>query len=82
MWNQISACSFSLGLKNCIHIHFSVQFTVLDLVSYLMGPTGTGQVNVTRPVGSTLSSSAEFKHRNISANAVHVCGDWQHLKGH
>jgi hypothetical protein len=28
-----------------------------------------------------LSWSAEFKHRNISANAVHVCGDWQHLKG-
>jgi hypothetical protein len=47
-----------------------------------MEPTGTGQVNVTCPVGSTLSWSVEFKHRNISANAVHVCGDWQHLKGH
>jgi hypothetical protein len=46
-----------------------------DLVSYLMEPTGTGQVNVTCPVGSTLSWSAEFKHRNISAisaTAVHI----------
>jgi hypothetical protein len=34
--------------------------------------TGTGQVNVTCPVGSTLSWSAEFKHRNISAIAVHA----------
>jgi hypothetical protein len=40
-------------------------------------------VNVTCPDGSTLSWSAEFKHTlNISANAVHVCGDWQHLEGH
>jgi hypothetical protein len=54
----------------------------LDLVSYLMEPTDTGQVNVTCPVSSTSSWSAEFKHRHISANAVHVCGDWQHLKGH
>jgi hypothetical protein len=45
-------------------------------------PTGTGQVNATRPVGSTLSWSAQFKHRHISVNAVHVWGDWQHLKGH
>jgi hypothetical protein len=37
------------------------------------GTGGTGQVCC--PVGSTLSWSAEFKHRNISANAVHVCGD-------
>jgi hypothetical protein len=34
------------------------------------------------PVGSTLSWSAEFKHRKISAHAVHIWGDWQHLKGH
>jgi hypothetical protein len=54
----------------------------LDLVSCLMEPTGTGQVNVTCPVGSTLSWSAEFKHRKISAHAVHIWGDWQHLKGH
>jgi hypothetical protein len=38
--------------------------------------------NATCPVGSTLSWSAEFKHRNISAHAVHILGDWQHLKGH
>jgi hypothetical protein len=39
--------------------------------------------NLTSQVGSTLSWSAEFKHRNILAiNDVHVCGDWQHLKGH
>jgi hypothetical protein len=37
-------------------------------VSYLMEPTG----QVTCPVGSTSSWSAEFKHRNISAKAVHV----------
>jgi hypothetical protein len=43
--------SFSLDLKNCIH--FSVQFTwILCLIIEL---TGTGQVNVTCPVGSTLS---------------------------
>jgi hypothetical protein len=34
------------------------------------------------PICSPLSWLAEFKHRNISANAVHVCGDWQHLKVH
>jgi hypothetical protein len=33
-------------------------------------------------VCSTLSWSAEFKHINISAHAVHIWGDWQHLKGH
>jgi hypothetical protein len=71
--------SFSLNPKNCIH--FSVQFSWI-LCLYLVEPTDTGQVNVTCPVGSTLSWSAEFKHRNISANAVHIWGDWQHLKGH
>jgi hypothetical protein len=43
--------SFSLDLKN-------YQFLCaiyLDLVSCLMEPTGTGQVNATCPVGSTLS---------------------------
>jgi hypothetical protein len=35
---------------------FGVLFhDYLDLVSYLMEPTGTGQVNVTCPVGSTLA---------------------------
>jgi hypothetical protein len=64
--------SFSLDLKNCIH--FSAQFTwILCLIWWNL--TCTGQVNDTCPVGSTLSWSAEFKHRNISANAVHVCGD-------
>jgi hypothetical protein len=38
--------------------------------------------NLTSRVRSTLRWSAELKHRNILANAVHVCGDWQHLKRH
>jgi hypothetical protein len=79
MWNQISAC-FMFTWPEQLYSFLSAIY--LDLVSYLMGPTGTGQVNVTCPVGSTLSWSAEFKHRNISANAEHVWGDWQHLKGH
>jgi hypothetical protein len=66
--------SFSLDLKNCIN--FSVQFTwILCFVWWNM-------VNATCPVGSTLSWSAEFKHRNISAHTIHIWGDWQHLKGH
>jgi hypothetical protein len=69
--------SFSLDRKTV-----SICAIYLDLVSCQMEPTGTGQENVTCPVGSTLSWSAEFKHRHISANAVHVWGDWQHLKGH
>jgi hypothetical protein len=72
----------NLGL---FHFHLTwktVSISQCNIVSYLMESTGTGQVNVTCPVSSTLSWSAEFKHRNISANAVHVWGDWQHLKGH
>jgi hypothetical protein len=79
MWNQFSAC-FSFTWPEKLHPFLCAIY--LDLVSYLMEHTGTGQVNVTCPVGSTLSWSAEFKHRNISANAVHIWGDWQHLKDH
>jgi hypothetical protein len=79
MWNQISACFIFTSPKK---LYPFLSAIYLDLVSYMMEPTGTGQVNVICPVGSTLSWSAEFKHRNISANAVHVCGDLQHLKGH
>jgi hypothetical protein len=79
MWNQISAC-FIFTSPEKLYPFLCAMY--LDLVSCLMEPTGTGQVNVTCPVGSTLSLSAEFKHRNISANAVHIWGDWQHLQGH
>jgi hypothetical protein len=73
MWNQISAC-FIFTWPDKMYPLLSAIY--LDLVSYLMEPTGTGQVNVTCPVSSTLS------YRNISPNAVlvHVWGDWQHLK--
>jgi hypothetical protein len=78
MWNQISLFHFHLTWK-------TVSISLCNLPGscvYLMEPAGTGQVNVTCPVSSTLSWSAEFKHRNISAHAVHIWGDWQHLKGH
>jgi hypothetical protein len=67
MWNQISAC-FIFTWPEKLYPFLSAIY--LDLVSYLMEPTGTGQVNVTCPVGSTLSWSAEFKHRNISARRL------------
>jgi hypothetical protein len=77
MWNQISAC-FIFTLPEKLYPFLSALNLDLDL----MEPTGTGQENVTCPLGSTVSWSAEFKQRNISANSVHVCGDWQHPKGH
>jgi hypothetical protein len=43
--------SFSLDMKNSPFL----CAIYLDLVSCLMEPTGTGQVNATCPVGSTLS---------------------------
>jgi hypothetical protein len=71
MWNQISAC-FIFTWPEQLYPFLSAIYLVF--VSYLMEPTCTGQVNVTVtcPVGSALSWSAEFKHRNISVNAVHV----------
>jgi hypothetical protein len=44
--------SFSLDLKN---LYPFLSAIYQDLVSYLMEPTGTEQVNATCPVGSTLS---------------------------
>jgi hypothetical protein len=80
MWNQISACIIFTWPEK---LHSISQCNLPgSCVLSVMEPTGTGQVNATCPVGSTLSWSAEIKHRNISANAVHVWGDWQHLKGH
>jgi hypothetical protein len=52
MWNQISAC-FIFTLPEKLYRFLSAIY--LDLVSYLMEPAGTGQVNATCPVGSTLS---------------------------
>jgi hypothetical protein len=52
MWNQISAC-FIFTSPEKLYPFLSAIY--LDLVSYLMEPTGTGQVNATCPVGSTLS---------------------------
>jgi hypothetical protein len=80
MWNQISARFIFTWPENMYYPFLSALY--LDLMSYLMESTGTGQVNATCPVGSTLGWSAEFKHINISANSVHSWGDWQHLKGH
>jgi hypothetical protein len=79
MWNQISACFIFTWPEN---LHPFLCAIYLDLVPCLMEPTCTGQVNATCPVGSTLSWSAELKHRNISAHTVHIWWDWQHLKGH
>jgi hypothetical protein len=80
MWKHISA-RFIFTWSEKLYPFLSAIY--LDLVSYLMEPTGTGQVCY--PVHcQSVPPSAEFKHRNISANAVHmyVWGDWQHLKGH
>jgi hypothetical protein len=62
MWNQISACFIFIWPEK---LYSFLSAIYLCLVSYLIEPTGTGQVNVTCPVGSTLSWSAEFKHKNI-----------------
>jgi hypothetical protein len=66
MWNQISAC-FIFTWPEQLYPFLSAIY--LDLVSYPVEPS-IGQVNVTCPVGSTLSWSAEFKYWNISANVV------------
>jgi hypothetical protein len=57
MWNQISVC-FIFTWPEKLYPLLSAIYLIL--VSYLMEPTGTGH---TCPVDSTLSWSAEFKHR-------------------
>jgi hypothetical protein len=52
MWNQISACFIFTWPEELYPFLCAIY---LDLVSCLMEPTCTGQVNATCPVGSTLS---------------------------
>jgi hypothetical protein len=71
MWKQISAC-FIFTWPEKLYPFLCAIF--LYLLSCLMEPTGK----------CYLSSRFHLKlmHRTISANAVHVWGYWQHLKGH
>jgi hypothetical protein len=68
MWNKILACFiFTWPEKPQCNLPGSCVLVSDGTYRYWTGK------NVTCPVRSTLSWSAEFKHRNISANAVHVC---------